>query len=242
MPTLLVIEDDRLAHEQLLKKLRSWGHTQLLSAYSSDEAAAICLHKNPDLLLVDIELPGRYRDGVELVEKLRERGDDVAVIYLSGVSNKELLQRAQQTSPASILSKLMLDAYLEVNISNALGNGQQSSLSNGSSPLRIFIRTRNGNHIPILLEDIVYIESGDNTSCLYLADGRKPCLSKPFKRFLADLPHGHPMLRVHRSWAVNILKIEHVNRNDRSIKLHHHRGLVPIGDTFYHSVLESLGL
>ncbi len=241
MPTLLIIEDDHLVHEQLLKNFQSWGWKKLLSAYNSDEAAAIYLRSKPDLLLVDIELPGKFRDGIEFVESLRKKGDDVPVIYLSGVSNEALLERAQKTEPESILSKLSLDFYLKPNIINILEKSGKFPASTENGPLQIFVLDSKRLRVPILLDDIICVKSEHNTSCLYLTNGKRHCLTKPIKRFLADLPRGNSLARINRSWAINLKKIAHIEPKDRHIKMKDFEEPVPIGETYFNALRKKLG-
>jgi two-component system LytT family response regulator len=66
---VLVIDDERLAREELKRHLQNHTVFELVGeAADADEAAALITKLKPDLLLLDIQMPGR--SGFELLESL----------------------------------------------------------------------------------------------------------------------------------------------------------------------------
>jgi two-component system, LytTR family, response regulator len=66
---VLVIDDERLAREELKRHLQNHTAFELVGeAADADEAAALITELKPDLLLLDIQMPGR--SGFELLESL----------------------------------------------------------------------------------------------------------------------------------------------------------------------------
>jgi two-component system, LytTR family, response regulator len=66
---VLVIDDERLAREELKRHLQNHTAFELVGeAADADEAAALITDLQPDLLLLDIQMPGRT--GFELLESL----------------------------------------------------------------------------------------------------------------------------------------------------------------------------
>ena len=79
--TILVVEDDADINNLLAKMLRQADY-QGTQVYSGSEAALRLEHESPDLILLDLMLPGM--SGEALLEKLRgELGCDAPVIILS---------------------------------------------------------------------------------------------------------------------------------------------------------------
>lgn len=83
MPTILIIEDER----ELVKVLRSYleqaGYT-VLTAYRGDTGFSIWEHKRPDLVILDLNLPGM--DGLDVAREMRRRkrsGTDTPIIMLT---------------------------------------------------------------------------------------------------------------------------------------------------------------
>jgi len=77
---LLIVEDDALLADGLARTLRRAGHTA--DCVSSAEHALLALEQEVfDVVLLDLGLPGS--DGLELLAKLRKRGNSVPVIIIS---------------------------------------------------------------------------------------------------------------------------------------------------------------
>ncbi len=78
--TVLLIEDDRGLRESLATVLSFQGLT-VLEAESAEEAAPIIAESNPDLLVLDVNLPGQ--SGIDFLSGLREQGDHRQVLLLT---------------------------------------------------------------------------------------------------------------------------------------------------------------
>lgn len=66
---VLVVDDEALGVEALSLILQREGH-QTLVAYDAPEGVAIALAEHPDLVIMDVTMPGAY-DGLEGVRRLR---------------------------------------------------------------------------------------------------------------------------------------------------------------------------
>lgn len=78
--TILVVEDDPAVSLALEVALKGEGYTALLSA-TGDKGLEIGLAQAPDLLILDVRLPGI--DGFELLRRLRAGGSKAPVIILT---------------------------------------------------------------------------------------------------------------------------------------------------------------
>jgi two-component system OmpR family response regulator len=77
---LLIVEDDAMLADGLARTLRRAGHTA--DCVSSAEHALLALDQEAfDVVLLDLGLPGS--DGLELLAKVRKRGNNVPVIIIS---------------------------------------------------------------------------------------------------------------------------------------------------------------
>jgi len=81
--TILVAEDSDDSREMLQILLQSKGFS-VLSAGDGLEAVDVALHELPDLILIDLRLPGQ--DGLSVTRELRlhPEFDSVAIIMISG--------------------------------------------------------------------------------------------------------------------------------------------------------------
>ncbi len=82
-PKCLIVEDEYLVRLVLAEALSDDGF-EVVEAADSDEALTV-LQQQPDidLLLTDIQLPGRL-DGVRLARRAREQAPGLPVIYMTG--------------------------------------------------------------------------------------------------------------------------------------------------------------
>ena len=67
---ILIVDDDRSNLELASKILRASGY-EVLAARDGQEAVAVALHEDPDLILMDLSLPGL--NGWEATRQIRAR-------------------------------------------------------------------------------------------------------------------------------------------------------------------------
>ncbi len=67
MKTILIVEDEPSIHE-LLKEILTHEHYSILDAYSGSEALLILQKNTPDLIILDLMLPGV--EGEEIIRKM----------------------------------------------------------------------------------------------------------------------------------------------------------------------------
>ncbi len=79
-PLVLVVEDDQGVRESLAMVLEYQGY-EIAQAVTGEEGLAIAVDRVPDLVLLDINLPGA--DGVEICRRLRAGGFDSPVLMLT---------------------------------------------------------------------------------------------------------------------------------------------------------------
>lgn len=100
----------------------------------------------------------------------------------------------------------------------------------------IFVKADYGN-VKIRLEDIVYIQGLKDYLKIYI-DNKKPVLTlMNFRDIQTKLGHDH-FFRVHRSFIVNIHKIESIQRS----KIIINEMRIPIGESYKEGFLNRVGL
>lgn len=89
---ILLIEDDKFISEMIVKKLKEVGLIADLAMDAESGLAKIQAEK-PDLILLDIVLPGM--DGFELLEKLNanKQLSSIPVLILSNLGQKDEIER-----------------------------------------------------------------------------------------------------------------------------------------------------
>lgn len=80
MPSLLVVEDDRMLGEALVLLFRTEGY-DVDYARDGVDALDVLKERRPDLVVSDVMMP--RLDGHELVDAIRERGWDMPIVLIS---------------------------------------------------------------------------------------------------------------------------------------------------------------
>jgi PAS domain S-box-containing protein len=115
---ILVLEDDRVVARDIQQQLQRIGHEVLGMAVRGEDAVALALQTQPDLVLMDIRLEGEI-DGVEAANQIRERCQS-PVVFLTAYSDDETVRRASQAEPFGFLLKPFEDSQLRTAVEMAL--------------------------------------------------------------------------------------------------------------------------
>jgi len=137
---VLIVEDQFIEAHNLERILLRAGYKVCPIARSVPIALKIIEKETPDLVLLDIYLQGSLT-GIDLAKSLRER--NIAFVFLSANSNKQVLQDAKETKPYGFLVKpfrekdvlVMLDVALYIHQQNQqslLKEAGQSKISKSS--------------------------------------------------------------------------------------------------------------
>ena len=115
-PTILVVEDEPNLREMLVLVLREAGF-DVIGAESVSEALDVARNTVPDLVLVDIMMPGQ--SGLYLVRMIRTAAPaplrDVPIVVITGLDQTEWREKAQEAGCDEFISKpIMPDKLIEV--------------------------------------------------------------------------------------------------------------------------------
>lgn len=116
--TILLVEDEPALRVLAAESLRRLGYT-VLQAGNGLEALALA-DQQPgtiDVLITDVVMP--RMGGPELVEKIKQKRPDVAVIFMSGYTEAAALENAQFTAGAILVNKPFSTEHLARRVSEA---------------------------------------------------------------------------------------------------------------------------
>lgn len=99
---ILVVDDEPLVRDLLVQFLEMRGYA-VHSASSGEEGLALVERDPPDVILLDIIMPGL--DGVEVIKTLHSRGFFGGIIVLTGSQSEELLRTAWDLGIQEVLHK-----------------------------------------------------------------------------------------------------------------------------------------
>jgi DNA-binding LytR/AlgR family response regulator len=242
---VLIIEDEALVALDLAKGLEKDGYEVAGIADNADDALALFDTKEVDIALVDINIIGD-KDGIDTAgEMLKKR--QIPLIYLTALTDTGTVERAKMTQPAAFLAKPYNLTNVRIAIEMAIHNFAVTAHSQPEGkvvpivkdrPLEsadretilrlndyIFVKHQYA-FVKILLSEITYVEAVNNYVQLVTPDRKFP-LRLSFTQLLDKVGYG-PLVRIHRSYAVNIDTIQSFNEQEVIIG----KITLPIGRSF----------
>ena len=100
-PTVIVAEDEAIIRLDVVETLKESGFDVIGQAGDGAEAVRLALELKPQLVLMDIKMPGT--DGLQAAEILKEH--KAPVVLLTAFSSPELVERASEAGVYSYVVK-----------------------------------------------------------------------------------------------------------------------------------------
>lgn len=127
MITVSLVEDHAGTREDLVAVLSGAGGICFLAAYANGEEALRRLPaQKPDVMLVDINLPGMT--GIECVARLKQLFPELAILMLTTYEESELIFNSLRAGARGYLLKKMAPAELVPAIEQAHAGGAPMSM------------------------------------------------------------------------------------------------------------------
>ena len=115
---ILIVEDEGIEALDIQHRLTSLGYSAPDIVFSGEEAIEKAEETNPDLVLMDIMLPGKM-DGIAAAEQIQDRFD-IPIVYLTAYADENTLHRAKRTEPHGYIIKPFKERELHITIDMAL--------------------------------------------------------------------------------------------------------------------------
>ncbi|PYZ94015.1 two-component system response regulator [Salipaludibacillus keqinensis] len=90
--SVLVCDDSELVRTQLKETLTTIGVEEIIEAKDGEEAVAVCLEKQPDLVFMDIIMP--KKDGIAALKEINQQDPMIKVIMASSSSGQSHLRNS----------------------------------------------------------------------------------------------------------------------------------------------------
>lgn len=233
---LIILEDEFIVAEDIKSHLTENGY-EVMRIFDKAEEAELCILENPpDLLLADIQLSGTMT-GIELVNKIK-LSLSLPVIYITANSDPETYKKARATKPNAFLVKPFTPANLLASVDLALFNfSKEETPEKIEKPGNVneefetlihrclFIKS-NGKHKKLCPEDILFVEASGSYVNIQTTEERFT-LTQNLGNFLKKNPIEN-ILRVHRSYLVNVSKVDSFEESFLFIKDHK----LPISESY----------
>jgi len=90
MPSAIIVDDSPIMRAQLRKLLQTAGFAVLAETGTGDEVMALYEHHRPDLVTLDIVMPGR--DGASVAAELLGRYPEANVVMCTSLSTRDKVE------------------------------------------------------------------------------------------------------------------------------------------------------
>lgn len=209
-----IIVDDQDANIDLLRSLLNRFFPQLdIVATSNDPAEAIPLAERlqPDLLFLDIDMPGMT--GFDLLKRLENRLR-VEVIFVTAFV--EFALEAYRSHAAGYITKPICTEDLIGTVNRVLEQIAQKKvvavLGNRSTDQKLALSTQKGVRF-IDVQTIQYCESEGNYTTFFLSGNEQVIVSKQIGRFEQQLSD-QQFIRIHDRYIINLKYLKAYNRGN----------------------------
>ncbi len=199
----LIIDDERLARKELASLLERHDHIEVVGeAANADEAEAMVAEKRPDLIFLDINMPGR--DGFELLAALDPAPQ---VIFVTAYDEHAL--RAFQVNALDYVVKpidpdRLAAALGKLHAQHEQDAPQREVLREGD---QIFLRDGERCWF-VTLKDVRYFESEGNYVRVRFND-QKPLVLRSLNK-LEEKLDPHVFFRANRKHILNLRYVDNI--------------------------------
>ena len=243
----IIVDDESLARKLLEENIRQIPFLELARSCKNPFEAMQALQEEAiDLMFLDIQMPGML--GTQFLSSLRE---PPLVIFVTAYSNYAVesydldvvdylmkpvsLERFTKAVYKALETKQKNVAFLEAQSpETTVAAPVDNSPSNASD---FFFVNVEYSLVKIIIPDITHIEGMKDYVKIFLRTQTKPILTKSTLKAIEEKLPSQSFLRVHKSYIVNIDKIEAIRNHQVLIGQHE----IPVSEANMVELLRLLG-
>jgi two-component system nitrogen regulation response regulator NtrX len=118
MKSRILVVDDEAEIRRSVRMILEYEGYDVLEASSGPEAVALAEKESPDLIFLDIKMPGM--DGLEALQRIKSSNDTVPVVIISGHGTVSTAVEATKAGAFDFIEKPLASERVLVTIRNAL--------------------------------------------------------------------------------------------------------------------------
>jgi len=233
-PTAVIADDERLMREQIIDRLKeAWPELQIVGeASNGNEAIAIVQSEEPDIVFLDIRMPGM--DGIQAAQALAGRvhvvfvtaHDEYAISAFEHGAIDYLLKPPEPQRVALTCERLRARLTQAPDPMNDLLAQLSQRLGAGGLKPREYMRwvqaSVGANIRMIPTSDILFFRAEDKYTRVQ-TERFEALIRKPIKELIDELDPDE-FWQIHRSTVVRVDAVEQVSRDFRGRQIVHVKG------------------
>lgn len=103
MKKLLIVDDEALILQALLKAFRNDGELDVITASNGESALKAISNNRFDLCLLDVHLPDM--DGLEIMKHVRKVSPETRIVIITGCDVTDIMMRSIRENAHGLMSK-----------------------------------------------------------------------------------------------------------------------------------------
>lgn len=118
MHRIMIADDEAVVTAHPMEHLTSAGYEVVGCSCTGEEAVTMARQLEPDLVLMDIVMPGKL-DGIDAARIIR-RETDIPIIFITAYTEREIVEKAKSIEPHGYMAKPLDTKVLEAAVDIAL--------------------------------------------------------------------------------------------------------------------------
>ena len=116
----MLVVDDEIEICEFLKLFFQERDFDVRTAYSGEAALKITEKMKPDIILLDIHMPGM--DGIATLKAVKQKHPDIKVIMVTALETNEKIEEAVRLGADNSITKPLSLEYLEKEVQEKISN------------------------------------------------------------------------------------------------------------------------
>jgi DNA-binding LytR/AlgR family response regulator len=229
-----IVEDEIIIADSIRSVLLRMNYRVAEPCINYEEAIRMLETDQPHLLLLDINLGSTSKSGIEVGRYIREHMD-MPFIFLTANSDIKTVQEAKLVTPNAFLVKPFVQDELHAAIEIAMHNFYSHKAREQPKPDKDFLFIKDGTELhKINFSDILFLES-DHVYVSVHTTTRRYLVRTSLQNYIEELDKDL-FLRIHRSYVVNLSRIESVLGSQVKIQ----DKLLPVSKSYKDELLSRL--
>ena len=244
----LIVDDESMARKLLEENIKQVPFLELVAMSKNPfEAMQVLQEQQIDLMFLDIQMPGML--GTKFLHSLR---DKPMVIFVTAYANYAVesydldvvdylmkpvsMERFTKAAYKALEEKQKLLAVsAPPSVASSLAMTENVAKEEETTPDYFFVNVEY-SLVKIAIKDISHVESMKDYVKIFLTTAKKPILTKSTLKSIEEKLPSKIFMRVHKSFIVNLDKIESIRSQSITIGENH----VPVSDTHLEGLMRVL--
>lgn len=245
---VLIVEDEFAVALDVQNRLQKMEFEVVGIVSNFTDAISTTATESLDVVVMDINISGD-KTGIDAAKVIWQKFE-VPIVYLTGVSEPELMEEALSTMPMGYILKPFNDNTIHSQLMIAVQQKKalqflREKVKHYENVMSSIVPDKSNNEILFIkdskqifqlpVKEIAYLEAMDNYTLLYTSKDQKYVMNG-FLKDIIDKISNTGIIRIHRSYAIAKQHIKQIEENTVSVGTR----ILPISKSYRDSFYEAI--